>query len=280
MDRSSYRSGMRKSNSKPDIYSTFVVHDDEDDDDDGVDTNRRHKSGGAQPRDDPYATMVYKDNGRDDDDDDDEYSSLPPLLKRLPKDFGGGAPLDYDDDDDDAGDFGTMIIKSDNRRPRDRPSSSLASPTWKSRSSSQASPLNRFGEEDDDGDEEDGGGFSTFVVRSTVKSSERESVSGTVVRRSSGGSGGVGSTMERAVASMQGMGDFGFGKQRKGSGSSQNDEGRHQSITTKVSTSSIPDSITREDPTIKYELLNELGRATRVYSLNFHLCLTLLSSFL
>ncbi|ESW25495.1 hypothetical protein PHAVU_003G041000 [Phaseolus vulgaris] len=262
MDRSSYRSGMRKSNSKPDIYSTFVVHDDEDDDDDGVDTNRRHKSGGAQPRDDPYATMVYKDNGRDDDDDDDEYSSLPPLLKRLPKDFGGGAPLDYDDDDDDAGDFGTMIIKSDNRRPRDRPSSSLASPTWKSRSSSQASPLNRFGEEDDDGDEEDGGGFSTFVVRSTVKSSERESVSGTVVRRSSGGSGGVGSTMERAVASMQGMGDFGFGKQRKGSGSSQNDEGRHQSITTKVSTSSIPDSITREDPTIKYELLNELGKGS------------------
>ena len=271
MDRSSYRSGMRESHSKPDIYSTFVVHDDEDDADDGVETNRRRKSSGAQSRDDPYATMVYKDNGRDDDEDD-EYSSLPPLLKRLPKDFGGGAPLDYDDD---AGDFGTVIIKSDHRRQQDRPSSSLASPTWKSRSSSQASPLNRFGEE-----EEDGGGFSTFVVRSTVKSGERESVSGTVVRRSSSSSGGVGSTMERAVASMQGMGDFGFGKQRKGSGSSQNDEGRHQSITTKVSTSLIPESITREDPTTKYELLNELGRAIRVYSFNFHLCLTLLSSFL
>ncbi|XP_017427206.1 serine/threonine-protein kinase 1 isoform X2 [Vigna angularis] len=262
MDRSSFRSGMRKSRSKPDIYSTFVVHDDEGDDDDGVETNRRRKSGGAQPHEDPYATMVYKDNGRDDDDD--EYSSLPPLLKHLPKDFGGGAPLDYDDDDDDdAGDFGTMIVKSDRRRHNDRPSSSLASPPWKSRSSSQASPMNRFGEGEDDGDEEDdSGGFSTFVVRSTVKSGERESVSGTVVRRSSGGSGGVGSTMERAVASMQGMGDFGFGKQRKGSGSSQNDEGRHHSITTKVSTSSIPESITREDPTIKYELLNELGKGS------------------
>jgi len=279
MDRSSFRSGMRKSHSKPDIYSTFVVHDDEGDDDDGVETNRRRKSGGAQPREDPYATMVYKDNGRDDDDDD-EYSSLPPLLKRLPKDFGGGAPLDYDDDDDDAGDFGTMIVKSDRRRNSDRPSSSLASPPWKSRSSSQASPLNRFGEGEDDGDEEeDSGGFSTFVVRSTVKSVEREVVSGTVVRRSSGSSGGVGSTMERAVASMQGMGDFGFGKQRKGSGSSLNDEGRHHSITTKVSTSSIPESITREDPTIKYELLNELGRAIRVQSFNFHSFLTLLSPF-
>lgn len=223
MDRSSFSPGTGKTRTKPDIYSTFVVHDD-----------------------------------------DDEDSSLPPLLRRLPKDFGGGAPLDYDDEDDDAGDFGTMIVKSDRSRQRDRPSSGVASPAWKARS-----PLNRFGGDDDgDDDDDDGGGFSTFVVRSTVKSGERESVSGTVVRRTSGGGSvgvgvGVGSTMERAVASMQGMGEFGFGKQRKGSGSSQNDEGRHQSITTKVSTSSIPDSVTREDPTTKYELLNELGRAIR-----------------
>lgn len=262
MDRSSFSPGTGKTRTKPDIYSTFVVHDDEDDD--GGGTFRRRKSGGgAQPQDDPYATMVFKDNGHDDEDDED--SSLPPLLKRLPKDFGGGAPLDYDDEDDDAGDFGTMIVKSDRSRQRDRPSSGVASPAWKARS-----PLNRFGGGDDDGDDDDddGGGFSTFVVRSTVKSGERESVSGTVVRRTSGGGSvgvgvGVGSTMERAVASMQGMGEFGFGKQRKGSGSSQNDEGRHQSITTKVSTSSIPDSVTREDPTTKYELLNELGRAIR-----------------
>ncbi|XP_027361671.1 uncharacterized protein LOC113869515 isoform X2 [Abrus precatorius] len=265
MDRSSFSSGTRKIRSKSDIYSTFVVHDDVDDD--GA-SNRRRKAGGAHSQDDPYATMVYKDNGHDGDDDDDEYSSLPPLLKHLPKDFGGGAPLDYDDvddDDEDSGDFGTVIVKSDRSRQRDRSSSGVASSagsTWKAQSSTQASPLNRFGggDESDDGDH-DGGGFSTFVVRSTVRSGERESVSGTVLRRTSGGSGG-GSTMERAVASMQAMGDFGFGKQRKGSGSSQNDEGRQHSITTKVSSSSIPDSVIREDPTTKYELLNELGKGS------------------
>ncbi|KAJ1400913.1 Protein kinase domain [Sesbania bispinosa] len=158
--------------------------------------------------------MVYKGNGLDDDED----SSLPPLLKRLPKDFGGGAPLDYDDDEDnDAGDFGTVIVKTDRSRQRDRSSSSgFASPagsTWKSRSSSQASPLDS-------------------------------------------------STMERAVASMQAVGEFGLGKHRKGSGSSQNEEGKQQSITTKVSSSSIPESVTREDPTTKYELLNELGKGS------------------
>ncbi|RDX60895.1 hypothetical protein CR513_60928, partial [Mucuna pruriens] len=265
MDRSSFSYGTRKSRPKSDIYSTFVVHDDDDDNDDG-ETNRRRKAGAAQPQDDLYATMVYKDNGHDDDED----SSLPPLLQRLPKDFGGGASLDYDDDDDDdedAGDFGTVIVKSDRSRQRERPSSGLASPAWKARSSSQANSLNRFGGggDGDGGDENDGGGFSTFVVRSTVKPVERESVSGTMVRRTAGGSGGVvvvGSTMERAVASMQAMGEFGLGKQRKGSGSLQNDEGRHQSMA-KVSSSSIPESVIREDPTTKYELLNELGRAIR-----------------
>ncbi|XP_020216141.1 serine/threonine-protein kinase dst2 isoform X2 [Cajanus cajan] len=258
MDRSSFSTGTRKSRPNSDIYSTFVVHDDGEDDGESY---RRRKSGGAQPKEDLYATMVYKDNGHDDDDD--EYSSLPPLLKRLPKDFGGGASMDYDEDDDDgAGDFGTMIVKSDRSRPRDRPSSGLASPTgtWKARSSAQASALNRFGGGDED-DEDDGGGFSTFVVKPV----ERESVSGTMVRRTGGGGGGggggIGSTMERAVASMQGMGDFGLGKQKKGSGSSQNDEGRHHSIA-KVSSSSIPESVTREDPTIKYELLNELGKGS------------------
>lgn len=253
MDRSSYSP---KTRTKPDIYSTFVVHDD---DDGGGETNRHRKAGTAEPQDDdPYSTMVFKDNGHDGDDDD-EDSSLPPLLKRLPKDFGGGASLDYYDDDDDegSGDFGTVIVKTD-RRNR---SSSPAGSAWKAQSSSLASPLNRFrGGDDNDGDGgDDGGEFSTFVVRSTVRSGERESVSGTVVRRTSGGGGGGGSTMERAVASMQAMGDMGFGKQRKGSGSSQNEEGR-QPITTKVSTSSIPESVTREDPTTKYELLNELGR--------------------
>ncbi|XP_061355650.1 serine/threonine-protein kinase 1 isoform X2 [Gastrolobium bilobum] len=267
MDRSSFSPGTRKTRPKSEIYSTFVVHDDEEDDDGG--TYRRRKSGSAGPQDDPYATMVYKDNGHGvgGDDDDDEDSSLPPLLKRLPKDFGGGAPLDYDYDDDDenSGDFGTVIVKTDRSRQRDRSSSGLASPagsTWKGRSYSQASPMNRLGggEVDDEDDGEDSGGFSTFVVRSTVRSGERETVSGTVVRRTSGSGGS--STMERAVASMQAVGEVGFGKQRKGSGSSHNEEGRQQLVTTKVSSSSIPDSVIREDPTTKYELLNELGKGS------------------
>ncbi|KAK7274975.1 hypothetical protein RIF29_16078 [Crotalaria pallida] len=247
-----------KTRPKPDIYSTFVVHDDDEAGDAGGESNRRRKPGTAEPQDDPFSTMVFKDNGIDDDED----SSLPPLLKRLPKDFGGGASLDYDDDDDeDAGDFGTVIVKTD-RRNRSSPS---AGSTWKAKSSSMASPMNRFRGSDNDagdgGDDDDGAGFSTFVMRSTAKSGERESVSGTMVRRTSGGGGGVGSTMERAVASMQAMGEIGFGKQKKGSGSSQNEEGR-QSITTKISTSSIPESVTREDPTTKYELLNELGKGS------------------
>ncbi|MED6121292.1 pre- rRNA processing protein [Stylosanthes scabra] len=254
MDRSSFSTGTRKARPKSDIYSTFVVHDDE-----GGDggTIRRRKSGIPESQEDPYGTMVYKENGHEDDDED---SSLPPLLKRLPKDFGGGASMDYDEEDDDegAGDFGTMIVKTDRSRQRERSSSSgMVSPsgsTWKARSSSQAS----VGGDNDD-DDEDGGGFGTFVVRSTARSTERESISGTVVRRTSGSSG-VGSTMERAVASMQAVGEF--GKQRKGSGSWQNEDARQQSLTTKISTSSIPESVTREDPTTKYELLYELGKGS------------------
>ncbi|XP_048440957.1 serine/threonine-protein kinase svkA-like isoform X2 [Pyrus x bretschneideri] len=216
----------RKIPPKPD-YSTVVIHDD---DDSESDRQSKHKSSHLEP--DLYATMVYKGNADEDEDDD---ASLPPLLKRLPKDFGGGPSIDYFDDeeeDDNGGDFGTMIIKPDRnwttRRSRDFKRASF----------------------DDDGD---GSGFSTFVVR---PSSERESVSGTVVRRTSSGAG---STMSRAVASMQASSELGVGKQRRGSGSSHGEEYRQ---TTKMSSSSIPDSVTREDPTVKYELLNELGKGS------------------
>lgn len=262
MDQSAFSLRTRKTRPKSDLYSTVVIHDDGDGGDGGYD--ERDQGGrrrNTRNEDDPYATMVYKDNGYGEDEDDDD-SSLPPLLKRLPKDFGGGASMDYDDDDpdEDAGDFGTMIVKTDRSRQRNRSSSSYSSPmdsTWKSRKS-QGSTVAGLGGEDDDDDDDGDGGFSTFVVRSTARSSERESISGTVVRRTSGGGSGVGSTMERAVASMQASGELGFGKQKRGTGSSLNDEGR-QSIATKVSSSSIPESVTREDPTTKYELLNELG---------------------
>ncbi|MCH91039.1 serine/threonine protein kinase [Trifolium medium] len=72
------------------------------------------------------------------------------------------------------------------------------------------------------------------------------------LRRTGGNDGGgCGSTMERAIASMQGVGEFGLGKHRKGS-----------AVTTKVSRSSIPDSVIREDPTTKYEILYELGKGS------------------
>ena len=122
---------------------------------------------------------------------------------------------------------------------------------------------------EDEDEDDDGDGFSTFVVR--------ESVSGTVVRRTSGGDGGGGSTMSRAVASMRAVGDLGFGKQRKGSGSSQGDESRQL---TKMSSSSIPESVTREDPTTKYELLNELGELIISLCFEFlHFLLLLLCNY-
>lgn len=269
MDPTSTGHRSRKTRPKSDLYSTVVIHGDDDSSSESEhEQNEQKKRSKAQTREqerqqeeDLYATMLYKD-----DDDDEDDSSLPPLLKRLPKDFGGGAPID---DDDDNTDFGTMIVKTDRTR-----SSNLSSPSSYSPSKSRSSPLSEYkparpgnrmsGGDDDDEGEGDGDGFSTFVVRSTVRASERESVSGTVLRRT-GGKGMGDSTMGRAVASMQAVADLGFGKQRKGSGSSQGagEEGRYP-LMTKMSSSSIPDSVTREDPTTKYELLNELGRCCKV----------------
>ncbi|PON79712.1 Serine/threonine protein kinase [Parasponia andersonii] len=257
MDQGSATRRSRKVPPRPELYSTVVIHDDDGENDDAVrERQRRNRQEG-----DLYATMVYEGNDNDEDDD----ASLPPLLKRLPKDFGGGASIDYFEYDG-GNDFGTMIVKTDRNRNRGRSSSSSSSlrrgppppppPRGSAYSDSKrGSTIKRAEEEEeDDDDNDDGDGFSTFVVRS----GERESVSGTVVRRTSGGSSG-GSTMSRAVASMQAVGDLGFGKQRKGSGSSQGDEPRQLN---KMSSSSIPESVTREDPTTKYELLNELGKGS------------------
>lgn len=229
MDPTATTRRTRKISPKPDLYSTVVVHGDDESnsESDRDQKQRRGKPKSSDQEPDPYATFVYKNNAQEEEDEDDD-SSLPPLLKRLPKDFGGGASLNYfDDEEENGGDFGTMIVKSVRNRTTRR------SRDWGSRA------------EDDGGD---GDAFSTFVMRP----SDRESLTGTV-RRTSGG----GSTMSIAVASMQASGD-GFGKQRKGSASSQNNEEARHNM--KMSSSSIPESVTREDPTTKYELLNELGR--------------------
>ncbi|XP_038892492.1 uncharacterized protein LOC120081565 [Benincasa hispida] len=280
MDPTSYRS--RRTTNKSELYSTVVIHSNSDSDSDNHPDDRNPHRRRRPPSEgqDLYATMLFKDVDKPRDDDDDDDSSLPPLLKRLPKDFGGGAPIDYEDDrafdfDHDNEDFGTMIVKTDRNRPRNRSVSSSVS--TKRRTSplpfmhfQPGSPGKRGGsEEGDDSEEDDGDGYSTFVVRSTARSRNRESVSGTVVRRTGGsrsgsrdGGGGLdGSTMGRAVASMQGMGELGFGKQRKGNGSPRSEEGGGR-MRSKVSSSSIPESITREDPHSKYELLNELGKGS------------------
>ncbi|XP_030442770.1 serine/threonine-protein kinase 1 isoform X1 [Syzygium oleosum] len=254
---------------RSELYSTVVIHHNSDSDEE------KQREG-----DDIYATMVYKNDagggegGEEEEEEDD--SSLPPLLKRLPKDFGGGASIDYDNDPED---FGTMIVKtSRNRSSKASPSSysSYSSPLPASvkgggldYSDFHNSSLKKRIETFEDDDEDDNGGdFSTFVV----KTNDRESVSGTVVRRTGGGGSGSGggagsfkdSTMGRAVASMQAVGEGGFGgkQQRKGSGSSssQGDEGARPA--SKISSSSMPESITREDPTSKYDLLSELGKGS------------------
>ncbi|XWS23083.1 hypothetical protein CRYUN_Cryun29cG0091100 [Craigia yunnanensis] len=150
--------------------------------------------------------MLYKDEDEEDEDD----SSLPPLLKRLPKDFGGGGDGPTDFDEDDAGDFGTMIVKADGgRNTRGQTLYSFKPPVV-------VSPMRARGNEvdvdDDEEDEDDdvGEGFGTFVVKSTVRS-EKE----------------------------------GFGKQKRSisSASLQGEEFRFLQ-NSKVSSNSIPDSVT------------------------------------
>nr|GMD21289.1 serine/threonine-protein kinase dst1 [Ipomoea batatas] len=203
-----------------DIYSTV-----------GVQGNHKHKNDAAETdASDLYATVVYKgDVDVDVVDDPNDDESLPPLLKRLPKDFGGGGLIDSDSDNEAASISGTMIVKTSRSSMYSNP----ASPYLKPRSG-PASYWERNSEFD----------------AGTVETRTRKS--------GSGGASGL-STMSRAVASMQAVGEIGHARQRKsGSGWVQEEELRPQG--SKVSSSSIPESVTKEDPSSKYELLHELGK--------------------
>ncbi|KAL5723196.1 hypothetical protein ACHQM5_006620 [Ranunculus cassubicifolius] len=225
-------------NKRPDIYSTVVIHGDNNEDDDDDDEGYKTTEETADEEDDP---------------------SLPPLLKRLPVDFG--IDLDDDDDSDDADISGTFIVKSDHKnRNRSESSSSSMASVKRNPYAYDRSPRKAAVEEEN---------FGTFVVRSTGRVDREEAWSGTVVRRSSGGGSGSwggmgdigGGTMSRAVESMKQIGDLGFGKQ-KGSLSSQSVE-RGMQMARRMSDCSIPESVTRgEDPSVKYELLNELGKGS------------------
>ncbi|CAI9096450.1 OLC1v1032604C1 [Oldenlandia corymbosa var. corymbosa] len=252
-----------------DLYSTVVIHHHKNDENPD---ERLDPSSAA----DIYATMVRKDDDETDDD------SLPPLLKRLPKDFGLDPTMNSEDDDagglfDAASSIsGTMIVKKsfNSRGP------SFLDRTGKRNFDNAASYRRRYGDEEDD-DDEDGDGvadFGTFVVRKGVEEDEDEEEeeedelgSGTIVRKTARRAGKKsvgGGTMSRVVASMQAVGEIG-GKQRKvggNAGGTAEDgigNGRLRGYGSgKVSTSSIPDSVTKEDPSTKYELLHELGKGS------------------
>ncbi|XP_019164855.1 PREDICTED: serine/threonine-protein kinase 3-like [Ipomoea nil] len=234
-----------------DIYSTVVVQ-----------GNDKNKNVAAETdASDLYATIVYKDDADDVDvvDDPNDDDSLPPLLKRLPKDFGGGGLIDSDSDNEAGSISGTMIVKTSRSSMYSNPSSpyrkhrSGPASYWERRVEDEGD------EEEDDDDEEEEVNFSTFVVRD---SSEFDA--GTVVMRTrKSGSGGASgsSTMSRAVASMQAVGEIGHARQRK-SGSGWVPEEELRPHVSKVSSSSIPESVTKEDPSSKYELLHELGKGS------------------
>ncbi|KAG9439153.1 hypothetical protein H6P81_019318 [Aristolochia fimbriata] len=226
-------SSSRNHNKRSDnIYSTVVVHDDVDDGDDdaggGVgDSRTKSRNVNTKSELDLYATMVFKNSP---DDEEEDASSLPPLLQRLPKDFGA---IDDDDEDEEAGTAnfsGTVVVKSD----RSTAVRSMNSPLGRS------SPRSRA---DDP--------YSTVLVKSTATSrvsSPRESSWGTVIRRTGGAAY---SPSSRASDRSEEYRKYGF--------PSLAEAGR---TLRKMSVSSVPDSVTKEDPSTKYELLNELGKGS------------------
>lgn len=224
-----YRGGRRS-----DIYSTVVIHGDGSDDEDG------------SPRQDD-----------DDDEEEEDASSLPPLLQRVPKDFGAAVDDDDEDEDSGIGFSGTVIVKRD-ARPSPSPTARrpLRSPFLDLQ---RASPRSRS-EPDDP--------YSTFLTRSTSRlGSPRESVSGTVVRRTAGsGGGGFGSPFMSGVVESTGAREPG------GFGQFQGEEWRQQQARRKASVSSVPDSVAKEDPSTKYELLHGLGESFEVFWKGGKLC--------
>ncbi|XP_010923631.1 serine/threonine-protein kinase 1 [Elaeis guineensis] len=207
-------------------------------------------------RSDIYSTVVIHGDGSDNEDgsppqdeEEEDASSLPPLLQRVPKDFGAAVDDDEEDEDSGLGFSGTVIVRRD-ARPSPSPTARrpLRSPFLDLQ---RASPRSRS-ETDDP--------YSTFLIRSTVRAgSPRESVSGTVVRRNVGsGGGGFGSPfMSGVVESMRAGEPGGFGQ-------FQGEEWRQQpqQARRKASVSSVPDSVAKEDPSTKYELLHELGKGS------------------
>ncbi|KAF3779713.1 Serine/threonine-protein kinase [Nymphaea thermarum] len=205
------------------MYSTIVIHSDDEE-----------EAGMSDRQDDAdlYATVVRRDDVENDD------SYLPPLLQRLPKDFD--AAVDDDgEDDEEIGGSGTVVIRR-NRTPR---KSYLRERNW---------GVSRKADQEEDP-------YSTFVVKSN-ENSPRDSFLGTMIRRTGGGGSGIPFAMGSGWRQEEGAAQGGFLQQRKDAFGV--DEGTRKSVR-KGSVSSVPDSVVvREDPSTKYELLNELGKGS------------------
>lgn len=183
-----------------------------------------------------YSTVVIHGGSGADDASEPESepdASLPPLLQRLPKDFGRSS---FDESEPDSGSesdhnfSGTVLVK----RTLVAPPRSVRKPNPPPHQV-PFPDLRRFAVDPDDDS------FNTFVVKSSSpRDSRSESISGTVIRRTGGVTGGgFGSPFVSGVLV---------------------DEGRFmQNNRRRPSVSSLPDNVTREDPTTRYELLDELG---------------------
>ncbi|KAL5217356.1 hypothetical protein ABZP36_018040 [Zizania latifolia] len=253
---------------KADVYSTVVVH--------GGDEGDEARGGHALAEDD----------------DEEDPSSLPPLLQRLLKDFGGGASFDEDDDPyssdlDDASLSATVVVKRGG--PASTSGSSRSPFLDLRRSSPRAAEHDPYSTFVVHGTARSGGTSSpresasgTFILRSGGSSSPRESASntfiqrtgslssphesfsGTFIRHTSGasspresasGGGGFGSSFwSPAVGQAE--------EHRQPSPLLQQQHQQQQYSRRKASVSSVPESIAREDPSTKYELLHELGKGS------------------
>ncbi|KAL5987888.1 hypothetical protein ACLOJK_035644 [Asimina triloba] len=225
-------SASRRPRPKSDLYSTVVIHHSS-----SSSENDQNPASNADDAD-IYATTIYKPSKGEEEEEEEDSSSLPPLLQRLPKDFGT-APDDYDDDADDPEAFsssGTFIVRRNRNSVPRRPANPLLSDRHR--------PMSRGIPPDEEP-------YSTFVVKSTVKSKGALGDGRGSIRDS-----GAGGTVIRRT------GVHGFYPSFRGERRSEENWPTQQSPARKISVGSIPESVTREDPTMKYELLNELGKGS------------------
>ncbi|PPD90638.1 hypothetical protein GOBAR_DD12428 [Gossypium barbadense] len=106
----------------------------------------------------------------------------------------------------------------------------------------------------------DAGDLGTMIVKKDHVREARGGTPSSFNPPALAGREGSGTVVNRAVAST---GELGFGKQKTSTSTTplQGEESRFLQ-NNKVLSSSVPDCVIREDPSTKYELLNELGKGS------------------